>query len=76
MWDKTNKRLAMVFLVLLVIALYVTFNVSVQAQYCQLKWYKYFSYWYQYWISFPMWCCGYSCVPACQNYYGGWGPCR
>ena len=72
-----KKKIALLVILVLLWAYLVWFSLGcdADAQYCHLSWRRYFSYWYQRWVAYPVWCCGYSCVPACQNYYGGWGPC-
>ena len=70
MWDKTNKRLAIVVLILLVIALYITLVPEVQAQggRCHKVRIKYWSQQYRAYITTYVWrCTGYQQPRPCYG---------
>lgn len=79
MLDKWNRILLAVLVLLTAIAIWITLQQEVQAQYCHLEWRSYWSYWYGRRVSYPVWCCGLGynkrCQVACLNRYGGYGPC-
>lgn len=68
----------LLFIIILAATVWMLLVSIADAQYCYL-WQHYDWRWYKYrWvkINYPVWCCGYTCVPACRTLYGGWGPCR